>query len=63
MKSKKKNLFKIEELEPRLELSDWSGDGNDTNGQCNGNDNTLNGSCGDNMCETTNTTCGAQQLT
>ena len=49
----KKDLFKIEELEPRLELAEWSGQ-SEQNGTCNGNDNSANGSCG-----TTNDSCGA----
>ena len=47
------DLFKIEELEPRLELAEWSGE-SEQNGTCNGNDNSANGSCG-----TTNDSCGA----
>jgi hypothetical protein len=50
----KKDLFKIEELEPRLELAEWSGQ-SEQNGTCNGNGNTVNGSC-----ETSNSGCTAE---
>ena len=50
MEKDKKSLFKVEELEPRLELSDWDG-------SCNGNDNTVNVDCQNTNCEQ-NHSCG-----
>jgi hypothetical protein len=47
----KKDLFKIEELEPRLELSEWAG-------SCNGNGNEVNNSCQNSNCEHNNSCTG-----
>lgn len=62
MKNNRPSLFKIEELEPRLELAEWGEEEEPKNNEGCTNDSCSNGTCTDEGCNS-NHSCDPEEIT